>query len=95
MTAATLAASRDRETGELYVPPRRFAADGSLRACERLEIPAEGVLVSWTCFRDQCYGLIDLPGGPTVQVLLSDTPHELGATYVGHRDEAGVVFSRG
>ena len=92
--AANLPASRDQATGQLYVPPRRFAADGSLRECEQLEVLAEGTLASWTRYRDQCYGLIDLPEGPRVQALLRDGPHELGATYVGHRGEDGTVVFR-
>jgi uncharacterized OB-fold protein len=89
MTAARLKASRDEVTGELYVPPRRFAADGSLRECVPCEVPAEGVLASWTTFRGESYGLVDLAGGVRIQTLLGPEPHESGRAYVGATDGDG------
>ena len=80
---AQLPASRDNATGEVYVPPRRFAADGSLRECEMIEVPAVGTLASWTCHKDEFYGLIDLPGNVRIQVLLGPGPHEVGVGYRG------------
>ena len=80
---ARLAASRDDQTGQVYVPARRFAADGSLRVCTPIEVPARGVLVSWTRYQDENYGLVDLPDAVRIQVLLGDGPHEIGATYTG------------
>ena len=80
---AQLPASRDNVTGQIYVPPRRFAADGSLRECERIEVPAVGTLASWTCHKDVFYGLLDLPSDVRIQALLADGPHEVGRRYHG------------
>jgi uncharacterized OB-fold protein len=89
--AVELPASRDGVTGELYVPPRRFAADGSLRECVVTTVPARGRLVSWTEFRSEFYGLIDLSAGARIQALLGAGPHALGAEYVGVADRDGKV----
>jgi uncharacterized OB-fold protein len=86
MTVARLKASRDEVSGEVYVPPRRFASDGSLRECVPCEVPAEGVLVSWTTFQGESYGLIDLADGVRIQTLLGPGPHEPGRAYVGTMD---------
>jgi uncharacterized OB-fold protein len=86
MTVARLKASRDDVSGEVYVPPRRFAADGSLRECVPCELPADGILVSWTAFQGESYGLIDLADGVRIQTLLGPGPHEPGRAYVGTTD---------
>jgi uncharacterized OB-fold protein len=83
MTVARLKASRDEVSGEVYVPPRRFAADGSLRECVPCEVPAEGILASWTAFQGESYGLVDLAGGIRIQTLLGPGPHEPGQAYTG------------
>ena len=90
----TLSASRDPLTGQLYVPPRRFAADGSLRECEAVQVAAQGVLLAHTSYGGTAYGLLDLDSGTRIQVrLLGDGPHTCGARYHGVRNEDGkVVF---
>lgn len=93
-----LHASRDTVTGQVYVPARRYAADGSLRECEPIEIAAEGILASWTCFLGEFYGLLDLDGDIRVQVPLGPGPHQVGLHYVGVADaddKAIVRFVRG
>jgi hypothetical protein len=70
----------------VYVPPRRFASDGSLRECVPCEVPAEGILVSWTAFQGESYGLIDLADGVRIQTLLGPGPHQTGGAYVGTMD---------
>jgi hypothetical protein len=89
MTVARLKASRDDVSGEVYVPPRRFASDGSLRECVPCDVPAEGTLASWTAFQGESYGLVDLAGGVRIQTLLGPGPHESGLAYVGTTDAAG------
>jgi uncharacterized OB-fold protein len=91
MTPARLKASRDEMSGEVYVPPRRFASDGSLRECVPCEVPAEGTLVSWTAFQGEFYGLVDLADGIRVQTLLGPGPHEAGQPYVGATDGAAAM----
>ncbi|WP_319449801.1 MULTISPECIES: hypothetical protein [unclassified Mycobacterium] len=86
-----LAASLDELSGELYVPSRRYAADGSLRPCTPTTVPAVGVLVSWTKFEGQHYGLVDLDASPRVQAFLAEGPHEVGARYHGHQDSDGTL----
>ena|SRR5437868_14134636 len=91
---AHLAASYDESTGEIYVPPRRFAADGSLRECLALEIPAIGALVGWTSYAGEQYALLDLEQCVRVQALLDGDHHQYGARYVGHDVNGTVRFSR-
>jgi hypothetical protein len=86
MTVSPLKASRDEVTGDVYVPPRRFAADGSLRECVPCELAAEGILVSWTAFQGDWYGLIDLADGVRIQTRLGPGPHESGRAYAGTAD---------
>ena len=86
-------ASIDPLTKELYVPPRRFAADGSLRLCEPTQISPAGVLRAFTSSGSTFYGLVDLDSEVRVQVRLDEGPHEVGATYRAV-DPAGAVFSR-
>jgi uncharacterized OB-fold protein len=95
MTLVRLKASRDEMSGEVYVPPRRFASDGSLRECVPCEVPAQGTLVSWTAFQGEWYGLIDLAHGIRIQTLLGPGPHEAGQPYVGVTDaDAATRFRR-
>ncbi|MEU6577306.1 hypothetical protein [Streptomyces sp. NPDC046805] len=101
MTAAvpTLAGSRDPGTGQVYVGPRRFAADGSLRPCEPVLVPARGTLYSWTVHRGTGYGLIDLDApydSVRIEVRLGDGPYEIGARYHGEAesDEATITEVR-
>jgi uncharacterized OB-fold protein len=84
-----LKASRDATSGETYVPPREFAADGSLRRCDDTLVPATGVLHSWTEFRGEHYGIVDLDGGARIQTLLGPGPHNVGARYSDRRGETG------
>jgi uncharacterized OB-fold protein len=86
-------ASIDPLTKEVYVPPRRFAADGSLRRCESIEISPAGVLRAFTSSGGTFYGLVDLDSEVRVQVRLDEGPHEVGAAYLAV-DSAGAVFSR-
>lgn len=78
MSIVQLSASRDAQTGQVYVPPRALAADGSLRATENIEVPAQGVLVSWTSFAGEYYGLIDLDCGARIQALLAPGTDKIG-----------------
>jgi uncharacterized OB-fold protein len=77
-----LKGSCDPVTGEIYVPPRTYAADGSLRRCEPLAVDGSGTLYSWTTFRNDAYGIIDLACGGRVQAYLGEGPHEIGTRYV-------------
>jgi uncharacterized OB-fold protein len=92
-------ASIDRSTGQVYVPPRRFAADGSLRACEPIEISSVGVLRSWTVLGNppdaEHFGLLDLEHDVRIQVRLDAGPHEIGARYRANPAGTGeeLVFS--
>jgi uncharacterized OB-fold protein len=83
--------SRDPGTGQTYFPPRQYAADGSLRQCERLELSSEGTLYTWTEFSGEGYGQVDLPEGVRVQTRLVAGEHEIGARYrlVTFVDSAG------
>ncbi|WP_407123302.1 hypothetical protein [Bradyrhizobium sp. STM 3561] len=92
MSIATLHASHDPATGAVYYPPRRFAADGSLRECESLEIAAEGVLVAWTEYLDTVYGLLRLPIGIELEVVLQEPPKAAGGHFIGVRAENGRLF---
>lgn len=89
--ACSLPASCDPQTGQVYVPPRRFAADGSLRECEQFTIDAEGNLASCTEYRGEFYGLVDLAHSVRIQVLLGPGPHSVGAHYRGTADASGIV----
>lgn len=77
-----LGATRDPGTGQVYFPPRRFAADGSGRACEPVEVAGAGELRGWTALGGEQFGLIDLDGGLRLQVRLAGSDHEYGARYV-------------
>jgi hypothetical protein len=92
MTVQLLTASIDPGTNEVYVPPRRFAADGSLRVCEPTEISPLGVLRAFTSIGGTFYGLVDLDSEARVQVQLDAGPHEVGATYHA-ADSSGTVFN--
>ena len=89
--SVALPASEDPLTGDVYVPPRRFAADGSLRQCRPTTVPAQGTLASWTEYGGEFYGLVDLAHSARVQALLGPDPHQIGAQYHGERDDSGVV----
>ncbi|MEV7010066.1 hypothetical protein [Streptosporangium sp. NPDC051022] len=91
---ALLSASRDDETGEIYIPPRTYAADGSLRRCTETGIPGVGTLVGWTVSDGEQYGLVVLDAGPRLQVLLSDEAHAYGERYVGVEADEEVRFFR-
>ncbi len=79
--SASLWASRDPGTGQIYFPPRALAADGSLRECVPVELAGEGVLYSWTEFNGIAYGQIDLAGDVRVEVLLTPGEHQIGSRY--------------
>ncbi|MBO4256222.1 class I adenylate-forming enzyme family protein [Streptomyces griseorubiginosus] len=91
----TLPGSRDSLTGELYVPARRFAADGSLRECRTEDVLAQGTLVAATHHEGVTHGLIDLDAGCRIHAILSPEGLEVGAHYVGHSRNGKVVFSHG
>jgi uncharacterized OB-fold protein len=86
-----LPGSKDPVSGEVYVPPRRHAADGSLRECQPVEVPAKGVLASWTSYNGEFFGLVDLAHAVRIQARLGEGPHEVGSVYVGVRGAFGVV----
>ena len=90
MTGVQIASSSDQATGEVYVPPRRFASDGSLRPCEESSIAATGVLRAMTAIAGQGYGLIDLDHDVRVQVRIAGTDHRVGEVYEGrYREDVG------
>jgi uncharacterized OB-fold protein len=91
---AELPASRDPETGDVFVPPRQYAIDGSLRVCEPCVLSAEGVLLSWTTHAGDHFGLLDLAENVRIQALLDSGPHEVGTRYVGNTDTEGKVRYR-
>lgn len=78
MPVAQLPASRDPVSGQIYVPPRSFVADGSLREAERFAVPAAGVLFSATTFDGQAYGIVDLDCGARIQSYLSPGTERIG-----------------
>jgi hypothetical protein len=88
MTGLMMRASIDSVSGEVYVPARWFAADGSLRVCEETTLPAVGVLRAATGIGGQDYGLIDLDDDVRVQVRLVGTEHEVGAAYAARHRSA-------
>lgn len=81
-----LLGSRDPATGDIYHPPRTFAADGSLRRCESVELSDHGVLYAWTELGDTVYGQVDLPEGVRILSRLAPGSHAIGATYVLEAD---------
>ncbi len=83
MTSAQLPASIDLVSGQIYVPPRTFVADGSLRQTESLQVPAQGVLFSATTFNGDAYGIVDLDCGARIQALLKE-----GTDCIGTRVKA-------
>jgi len=93
-TEVVIEASRDVDSGEVYVPPRRLAADGSLRECAPMSLPARGFLASWTCYEGDYYGLVDLAHGVRIQVLLGPGPHDVGAVYQGIAGDGPMSFHR-
>jgi uncharacterized OB-fold protein len=94
-STVALPGSKDPVSGEVYVPPRRLAADGSLRECQLVEVQAKGVLASWTSYNGEFYGLVDLANAVRIQARLGDGPHEMGSDYVGVRGDDEVVrFNR-
>lgn len=94
MNPLRIPGSRDPGTAEVYVPPRRYAADGSLRECEPVLVDAVGTLASWTVHEDEHYGLVDLSDGVRLQALLDPGTHRIGDSYLGVHDPAGNVRFR-
>jgi len=91
--AATVRASRDKVTGDIYVPARRFAADGSLRQCEQFDVPADGVLLAWTEYQGVTYGLLQLSTNIQIQNVLMNSPRVVGERYIGVlREGDDLVF---
>lgn len=86
-----LVGSQDPDTGQVYYPARRFAADGSLRECVVVELSGLGTLYSWTMFGGQAFGEIDLKEGVRVQALLVGTANEVGAAYRAESDDDSQV----
>lgn len=76
-----LDASRDPVTGDIFVPARWLAADGSLRRCQPHTLAAVGRLHSWTRMGRRYFGQIDLAQGPRIQVTLLGEAHDVGADY--------------
>lgn len=90
MSVIQLKASRDPQTGQTYVPPRRLVADGSLRQAQAVEVPAQGVLYSVTTFNQEWYGIVDLDCGSRIQTLLEPGTQTIGARVVARTlTEAG------
>lgn len=91
----TIQASQDAQTGQVYVPPRALAADGSLRPTQPLEISGAGVLYSATTFSGQVYGIVDLDGGARVQALLDGGSYTIGQRVVAvvSTAEKGLRFA--
>ncbi len=90
MRIVTIEASRDPDTGQTYVPPRRLVADGSLRAACPVEVAAAGVLYSATTFGGECHGIVDLDCGARILALL-----ESGTDRIGERVVATVTTADG
>jgi uncharacterized OB-fold protein len=90
-----LQASRDAHTGQVYIPPRALAADGSLRPTQTIEVPAQGVLYSVTSFAGETYGLVDLDCGTRLQVLLEPDTAVIGARVAarGHGADGKLRFA--
>lgn len=87
MTLIRLDAARDPVTGQVYVPPRTFVADGSLREPEALTVPARGVLHSATVFAGQAYGIVDLDCGARIQALLEPGTDRIGERVGAHAED--------
>ena len=85
----TIQASRDPHTGQVYVPPRAFAADGSLRPTQPIDVLGTGVLYSVTTFNGQLYGVVDLDAGARVQALLDAGHYAIGQRLVAVLPAAG------
>jgi uncharacterized OB-fold protein len=85
MSIVQLNASFDSVTGQHYVPPRRFVADGSGREARNVQVAAQGVLYSQTSFRDEWYGIVDLDCGSRIQVLLAPDTTRIGARVVARQ----------
>jgi len=87
-----LMGSRDPGTGEIYFPPRPYAADGSLRLTEPVELSKQGILYSWTALGKAHFGQVDLPEGVRIQCPITPGDQEIDATYVleitGEGDDA-------
>lgn len=79
MNVIQLQASRDALSGQVYIPPRAFVADGSLREPQTILVPAQGVLYSATSFNGETYGIVDLDCGARVQTLLVSGTDRIGA----------------
>lgn len=79
--AGCLMGSRDAGTGEVYFPPRPYAADGSMRETKTVPLSVSGTLYSWTALGPVHYGQIDLPEGVLLQCEIAPGEHEIGATY--------------
>lgn len=93
MPVAQLNASRDPESGQIYVPPRSFVADGSLRKPDLVTVPAQGILYSATTFNGQAYGIVDLDCGARIQTLLTPGTDRIGDR-VSARDEVQTTEMR-
>lgn len=93
MPVAQLNASRDPESGQIYVPPRSFVADGSLRKPDLVTVPAQGILYSATTLNGQAYGIVDLDCGARIQTLLTPGTDRIGDR-VSARDEVQTTEMR-
>lgn len=82
-----LKASRDNASGQVYVPPRAFAADGSLRPAAPVEVAASGVLYSCTTFARECFGIVELDCGSRLLALLVPGTDRIGER-VNAREQA-------
>lgn len=79
--AGCLVGSRDAATGQTYFPPRAYAADGSMRETESVNLSTTGVLYSWTAMGDTHFGQVDLPEGVRIQCELAPGEHEIDWNY--------------
>jgi len=76
-----LLGSRDPKSGDVYFPPRKVAADGSLRACEPVDLSSKGRLYAFTTFGGRTYGQVDLPEKVRILTILTGSDHVIGEAY--------------
>lgn len=76
-----LIGSRDAATGQTYFPVRPYAADGSMRPTEPVDLSSDGILYSWTIVGGTHYGQVDLPEGVRIQCELAPAEHVIDAAY--------------
>ena len=78
---AFLPASRDDESGQLYVPRRAFSVDGMLRALSDVELTPRGTLSHVIAMGDRHVGYVDLPGAVRLLGYVDDAAPQVGEAY--------------